>query len=181
MEKQKNNPTSPLKTAKNPTSRALIVVSSILGVALLALTFFGGVAIGRKSTGKMLEHQELIRRQLTENLDKPIRERPLLKNLSENIKKEFNKNGLIGKIVEIEDNALVVETKEGVRSVLINEETKILEGKSKEERSLSDLSLSDEVHILGQEEDANNEGPLTAKVIISTNGERPPRPGGPRP
>src|SRR3990167_3877504 len=78
----------------SPVRKALTIVSGILAVAILAVAFMGGYLIGQAQAQSKLERFAFNKRQLTENLDKPIKDRPLLKQIPDKIKQGFKEHGL---------------------------------------------------------------------------------------
>src|SRR3990172_2143307 len=139
---------------------ALTIVGSLLGVALLVLAFVGGYFVGQNSARAELERLSFNKRQLTENLDQPLSERPLLKNIPERIKQNLKDHGLRGTIVELEEDTLLVDAPSGARTVRLTENTRFFRGDDKTKASRKDLKV-------GQ------------PVLILSKGENPPKPDTP--
>lgn len=158
--------------------KTVIIMGSLLAAALLALTFIGGFVAGKKSVAHKLAQADLRRKQLTDNLDRPIRERPLLKNLSQKTKGRLKNHGLAGSLIEVGEDALVVDSPDGARSVLVDEQTKILEGKSKKPITLNDLRAGSKILVLGGPDNSKQSDAIHAKVII-VNPENKPGPQSP--
>ncbi len=167
-----NNLSPSAKPSSLLTSKAVLIMGILLAVSALALTFIGGFAVGKKSAAGQVQKAELRHRQLTQNLDRPIKDRPLLKNLSDNAKTKLKQHGIAGQVVETSSDALVVDTPEGARSVLINEQTKIVDGKSKEPLDRSALKAGVRVLVLSQPDQNSQSDNVVAKVII-IGGDKP--------
>jgi hypothetical protein len=150
----------------SPVHRALVIVGGILVIALLGLSFFGGYVVGENKADAQVERFAFNKRQLTENLDRPINERPLLKQLPERIKRGFQEHGLRGSIVELNGDHMVVDTPNGARSVAISAETKFFTGTEKEIASRDDLKVGTMVMVLSKPSETPAEGEIMATVII---------------
>jgi hypothetical protein len=149
----------------SPIHRALIIVGGILIVALLGLSFFGGYVVGENKAQAQLERFAFNKRQLTENLDRPINERPLLQQLPERIQRGFKEHGLRGNVVEIDGDHMVVDTPNGARSVALSAETKFFHGTEKEIASREDIRVGTIVMVLSKQ-DVPVDGEVMATVII---------------
>jgi hypothetical protein len=149
----------------SPVHRALIIVGGILIVALLGLSFFGGYVAGENKAQAQLERFAFNKRQLTENLDRPINERPLLQQLPERIQRGFKEHGLRGNVVEIDGDHMVVDTPNGARSVALNADTKFFLGSDKEIASRDDIHVGTIVMVLSKQ-DAPVDGEVMATVVI---------------
>lgn len=191
------NTTTPISGTLSPRSlspvhRALAIVGGVLVLALIGLSFFGGYVVGENKAEAQVERFAFNKRQLTENLDKPINERPLLQQLPDRIKRGFKEHGLRGNIVEIEGDHMVVDTPQGARSVALASETKIFRGGEKETASRDDLKVGTSVMVLskqkpdqtqpgGEPAPLPSDGEISAVVIIIDPPMPPQEPQGMQP
>jgi hypothetical protein len=153
----------------SPLKKALTIVSGLLAVAIVVVSFMGGYLVGRAGAQTKLERFEFNKRQLTENLDKPIRERPLLQQIPDRIRKGFMEHGLLGKVVEVDDKILLVDSSDGARSVEFTEQTKIVRGAKRSEARFEDIEVGASVLVLTQQKNQElspQDGPLQAAVIV---------------
>ncbi len=147
METIPNQKSSPRNSSLR---KALIVVGSLLGVALLAVAFMGGFFLGQARGNNEREQLAFNKRQLTENLDQPLRDRPLLQNVPEQLKQRFKEHGLRGTVIEIEEGTILVDTPNGARTVAINEQTKFFQGDDKIAASLEDIKVGTPILVLSR-------------------------------
>ena len=161
------------KLPGSPVTRALWIIGSTLAVALLILSFFGGMFVGQARAERKLERLSFAKRQLTEDLDKPIKDRPLLKQLPGPIKKELKEHGARGKVIEVNSDALVVDTPDGARSVSLTAETKIMFGKDKSAGSVEDLKPGTQVMVLGAKPSQDGDTLNAAAIIINPPEQKP--------
>jgi len=171
---QTSNPASQVPQSKpsawqraNPVTRSLVVVGSLLGIALLVLSFFGGVFVGQARAERKVGRLEFAKRQLTENLDRPIKQRPLLQGPGM-LGQQIKEHGLRGTVVEVEEDALLVDTPDGPQSIALAAETKYVSGKDREPVDRDQLKPGVHVLVLTKQEAA-------AVVVVN-----PPQ-DGPRP
>lgn len=153
----------------NPVTRSLVIVGSLLGLALLVLSFIGGIFVGQVRAEHKVGRLEFAKRQLTENLDRPINQRPLLQRgpggmLGQRIKE----HGLHGTVVEIDEDAILVDTPDGPQSVTLTAETKFVSGENREPVDRDQIKPGTQVLVLTEKE-------VAAVVVIN-----PPQ-DGPRP
>jgi hypothetical protein len=151
-------------SAWSPLKKALAIVSGLLAVAIVVVSFMGGYLIGRAGAQTKLERFEFNKRQLTENLDKPIRERPLLQQIPDRIRKGFMEHGLIGNVIEIEDQVLLIDTPDGARSIEISSETKIVRGPKREAARFDEIEVGTSILVLSGDRDSQKPMPIDDTV-----------------
>lgn len=164
-----------------PVSKAFIIVGSVLAGVLIIIAFIAGYLTGHGFSKKDLERTTFAHRQLTENLDRPIKDRPLLQNIPADIKERFKEHGLRGTIIEAESDVLVIDTKEGAHKIQVTPETKIVKGQERQPGNLEDLKAGTEILVLSRP-DGEPEG---AVLIVINPGDEPfkgrnPEGSGPR-
>lgn len=145
------NSTMQKSTMQNSSlRRALTIIGSLLGVALLAVAFMAGYFLGQERGRGEREQLAFNKRQLTENLDQPLRKRPLLQNVPDQLRQGLKEHGLRGTIIEIEEDTLLVDTPSGARTVTIAPETKFFQGPEKTTASKNDLKIGSPILVLSQ-------------------------------
>jgi hypothetical protein len=113
--------------------RGLPILSSVV---ILAAVFIAGIAVGRWS---MRAEERIIESQIIPG-----------------------GHGAVGKVQAIQDNTLVLNTREGTVYVVVNDQTTVESGPRRKAIKLTDLKPGDRVSIIGE---PNADGQIDAKVI----------------